>query len=112
MPQITTVDFPTPFEPVKRGEHWFYDTGAREVKLSNLPKILFPERGYTKGDVLAYYANIADTILPYMRDRPLTLWRMPDGVGAEGFFEKQAPSHTPEWMPRARVEGHSRSRAI
>jgi bifunctional non-homologous end joining protein LigD len=105
--RLTTVDFPRAFEPVKRGQHWYLETDGHEVKMSNLPKVLWPEAGYRKADLLGAYYNLAPVLLPYLRDRPLTLWRMPDGIHGESFFEKQAPPHTPEWVQRAHVEGHS-----
>lgn len=103
---ITTVEFPGPFAPVRRGQHWYLDAGGQEVKLSNLDKIYWPKAGYTKGDLLGAYANLAPSLLPHVHDRPLTLRRMPDGAEGDEFYEKQAPSHTPEWVPRARIEGH------
>jgi bifunctional non-homologous end joining protein LigD len=111
MAKITTVAYPRPFAPEKRGTHWYLDVDGLELKLSNLNKVLWPDSGYTKGDLLATYYNLAPYILPYLHDRPLTLWRMPDGAGAESFFEKNAPAHTPDWMPRAYVEGHSPKRS-
>lgn len=103
---VTTVEFPTPFDPERRGEHWFIERDGIEVKLSNLTKVLWPQRGYTKGDLIACYDNLSSWLLPYLRDRPLTLRRMPDGIEGNEFYEKQAPSHTPDWMPRAYIEGH------
>jgi bifunctional non-homologous end joining protein LigD len=103
---ITTVDFPKPFEPERRGEHWFIERDGIEVKLSNLPKVLWPQRGYTKGDLIACYDNLSGWLLPYLHDRPLTLRRMPDGIEGGEFYEKQAAAHTPDWMPRAYIEGH------
>ena len=54
---------------------------GRELRLSNLDKVFWPDEGYTKGDLLAYYFNVAELILPYLRERPLTMKRMPDGIG-------------------------------
>lgn len=81
---------------------------GREVTISNVAKVFFPESGFTKGQVIAFYANIAETILPHLRDRPLTLKRYPDGIAGEPFYEKNAPAHTPPWVQRfgvARSEG-------
>lgn len=100
----STLRFPRPFTPVARGKSWTFDAGGRVVTLSNLTKVFWPDTGYTKGDLLAAYNSLAPLILPHLHDRPLTLLRMPDGVDGVGFFEKQAPAHTPEWMPRAHVE--------
>jgi bifunctional non-homologous end joining protein LigD len=66
--------------------------------------VLWPATGFTKAEALDYYARIAETILPHLRDRPLTRVRFPDGVESQRFFEKRAPSHTPEWVRTAPVE--------
>jgi bifunctional non-homologous end joining protein LigD len=76
---------------------------GRRLKLSNWDKVLYPRTGYTKGDLIAYYARIAPAVLPHLRDRPLTLKRYPNGVEEKYFYEKQAPSHRPEWVQTARV---------
>jgi bifunctional non-homologous end joining protein LigD len=76
---------------------------GRELKLSNFDKVLFPQTGFTKGDLITYYARVADAVLPHLRDRALTLKRYPNGVEAPYFFEKNAPSHRPEWVPTARI---------
>jgi bifunctional non-homologous end joining protein LigD len=83
---------------------------GRELTVSNVDKVFFPESGFTKGDVIAFYSEIADAILPHLRDRPLTLKRYPDGVQGEHFYEKNAPKHTPSWVetfavPRNESEG-------
>ena len=75
----------------------------RRLKLSNWDKVLFPASGFTKGDLIAYYARIAPAVLPHLRDRALTLKRYPSGVDAPYFYEKQSPSHRPDWVQTARV---------
>src|SRR5204863_4688485 len=70
----------------------------RKLKLSNLGKVMFPKTGFTKGDLIDYYARVGPTLLPHLRDRPLTLKRYPDGVEGEYFYEKQCPSHRPDWV--------------
>src|SRR3954463_9259834 len=72
---------------------------GRELTVSNLDKSLF-SNGFTKGQVLKFYTEIAPAILPHLRDRPLTLKRYPDGVTGEHFYEKNAPKHTPSWVKR------------
>jgi bifunctional non-homologous end joining protein LigD len=85
----------------KKGEHWWFEGPAgNPVRLSNLDKVFWPDQGYTKRDLLTYYYNVADLILPHIRDRPLTMKRMPDGITGHEFYEKNAPSHTPDWIPR------------
>ncbi|MBA3961422.1 MAG: hypothetical protein H0X40_05920 [Chthoniobacterales bacterium] len=71
---------------------------GRTLTFSNLDKMYFPESGFTKGEVIAFYSEIADVILPHLRDRPLTLKRYPDGITAEPFYEKNAPKHKPSWV--------------
>jgi bifunctional non-homologous end joining protein LigD len=76
---------------------------GRRVRISNWDKVLFPQTGFTKGDLVAYYARVAPVLLPHLRDRPLTLKRYPEGVENEYFYEKQAPSHRPDWVQTERV---------
>jgi bifunctional non-homologous end joining protein LigD len=76
---------------------------GRRLKLSNWDKVLFGASGFTKGDLIAYYARIAPAVLPHLRDRALTLKRYPSGVDAQYFYEKQSPAHRPEWVQTARV---------
>ena len=71
---------------------------GRQLVLSNLDKVLYPETGFTKGQVLDYYSRIAPLLLPHLADRPLTLKRYPDGVQGHSFYEKNAPSYRPEWL--------------
>lgn len=75
------------------------DIGGRRLKLSNLDKVLWPETGFTKGQMIDYYARIAPVMLPHLRGRPITLRRFPNGVNAPSFFEKNCPSHRPPWVP-------------
>jgi bifunctional non-homologous end joining protein LigD len=77
--------------------------GSRELKLSNLDKVFFPVEKITKGDLLEYYRAVAPALLPHLRDRPFTMVRWPDGVEAGRFFQKDAPSHMPEWIPTFRA---------
>jgi len=88
----------------RRGNAWGIALGPQEIRLSNLDKILWPSEGYTKGDLLSYYFNIAPFILPYLAERPLTMKRMPNGIDGKFFFEKSAPSHTPGWISRCSAE--------
>ena len=99
-----TVEFPTPLPVEKRGDAWWMEADGRELRLSNLDKVFWPDEGYTKGDLVAYYFNVAELILPYLRERPLTMKRMPDGIAGPFFYEKTAPSHTPEWIARCPVQ--------
>jgi bifunctional non-homologous end joining protein LigD len=80
---------------------------GRELSLSNLDKVLYPETGFTKGQVLDYYARIADVLLPHVRARPTTLRRYPNGVEGTSFYEKHAPDHQPEWIRTVEVPSKS-----
>jgi bifunctional non-homologous end joining protein LigD len=71
---------------------------GHQLKLSNLDKILYPEAGFTKGEVIDYYARIAPVLLTHLGDRGITLQRFPNGVDAGSFFEKRCPSHRPDWV--------------
>ena len=75
----------------------------RTLKLTNLEKVLYPEVGFTKGQVIDYYTRIAAAILPHTRDHPLTLKRYPNGVDGEFFYEKNCPKHRPPWVETATV---------
>src|SRR6059036_840453 len=99
-----TVEYPQPLPVTKHGEHWWMEVDGRDLRLSNLDKVFWPDEGYTKGDLVAYYFNVAELILPYLAGRPLTMKRMPNGITGDFFYEKSAPSHTPEWMRRCPVE--------
>jgi bifunctional non-homologous end joining protein LigD len=78
---------------------------GRGLTISNWDKVLYPHTGFTKGDLVAYYARIAPAVLPHLRDRALTLKRYPNGVEEPFFYEKQSPSHRPRWVQTARVGG-------
>lgn len=72
--------------------------GSREVRITNLGKTFFPDEGFTKGDLINYYYNAAPLMLPFLRDRPITMQRVPDGIYGEAFYEKQVPKGAPEWV--------------
>jgi bifunctional non-homologous end joining protein LigD len=76
---------------------------ARELSFSNLSKVLYPEAGVVKRDVIEYYAAIAPSLVPHLEGRPLTVKRWPDGVQGQFFFQKHAPSHRPEWVQTVRL---------
>ena len=82
---------------------------GRELSLSNLDKILYPEVGFTKGHVIDYYTRVAPVLLAHLRDRPLTLKRYPNGVEGGHFYEKQCPSHRPDWVRAEPVELSSKT---
>lgn len=76
----------------------------RRIELSNLEKVFFPGEGITKGDLVDYYHRVAETLLPHVRDRPLSMQRFPDGLADDGFFEKNLPDHFPDWVESATLE--------
>lgn len=83
----------------------------KQLKLSNLDKVLYPHAGFSKRQVIDYYIRVAPFLLPHLRGRPLTMKRYPDGVDAEFFYEKNAPRHRPDWVKTAPVwsEGNRRN---
>jgi bifunctional non-homologous end joining protein LigD len=87
---------------------------GRELKLTNLAKVLYPRAGFTKGEVLDYYAKIGPTLIPHLRRRALTLRRFPEGVdkAEAAFFEKRCPKHRPSWVQTATVEAGPRAGKI
>jgi len=77
--------------------------GERTVRVSNWSKVLWPQAGFTKGDLVEYYVAVAPTLLPHLAGRPLTLKRYPNGVDEQHFYEKQSPSHRPDWVRTAPI---------
>jgi bifunctional non-homologous end joining protein LigD len=82
--------------------------GRRELRLSNLDKPFWPEEGITKGDLVAYYRDVAEVVVPHLRGRPFTMKRYPDGWQGKHFFQKQSPSHMPDWIQRSRQPASTR----
>jgi bifunctional non-homologous end joining protein LigD len=77
------------------------EVGSRRLSVSNLDKVLYPEAGFTKAQVIDYYVRVAPVMLTHVAGRGVTLRRWPDGVGGESFFEKRCPKHRPEWVDTA-----------
>ena len=82
--------------------------GKRVLRLSNLDKLFWPEEGITKGDLLAYYREVAGVLVPHLENRPFTMKRYPDGAFGKFFFQKDAPKHMPEWIARKAFRATSR----
>jgi bifunctional non-homologous end joining protein LigD len=80
------------------------EVAGRTLKLTSLDKLLFPSTETTKGEVLSYYAQVADVLLPHLADRPLTRVRWPHGTADQSFFEKNLPSGAPSWLPRVKID--------
>ncbi len=77
--------------------------GGRELSIVNLDKVMYPATGYTKAEVISYYSQIAEVLLPYISDRALTRVRFPNGVAGPSFYEKNAPAGTPGWVRTERI---------
>ena len=94
-----------PSDPSDRSDKSEITVGGHTLKLTNLSKVFWPEEGYTKGDVINYYRDIADFILPYLKDRPESLNRFPDGIYGESFYQKNInPDMIPEWIQTVKVK--------
>ena len=96
-------ELPTPISPVIK-------KGKRELRLSNLDKPFWPEEGITKGDLLAYYRDVASVAVPHIRDRPFTMKRYPDGWQGKFFFQKDKPAGMPDWIETVNIEVSTRER--
>ena len=99
-------------EPIAMSTPTVVEVQGRKLKLSNLDKVLYPATGFTKGQVVDYYARIAPVLLPHLAGRPLTMKRYPGGVEQEFFFEKNAPKHREDWVKTAPVWSEGNHRTI
>jgi bifunctional non-homologous end joining protein LigD len=88
------------------------EPAARELRLSNLTKVFWPERGYTKGDLITYYREIAPWLLPYLVDRPVVITRYPDGIAGKSFYQKDIPDWVPPWLRTTALWSESTQRDI
>ena len=84
--------------------------GRRVLKLTNLDKPFWPEEGITKGDLLAYYRAVADVVVPHLKDRPFTMKRYPDGAYGKFFFQKDSPTHMPDWIKTVEIAVSTREK--
>ncbi len=98
-----------PSAPAPRGRT---RPAERRVPFSNLEKVFWPQEGYTKGDLIAYYRAISPWLLPYLRDRPIVMTRYPDGIAGKSFFQKDAPSFAPDWVRLERMWSEHAEREI
>jgi bifunctional non-homologous end joining protein LigD len=87
-------------------------TNELPFELTNVKKIFWPDDGYTKGDLLAYYRAISPWLLPYLRNRPVVMTRYPDGIGGKSFFQKDAPGFAPDWIRTERMWSEDTQREI
>jgi len=88
------------------GEDRQVEVDGKELKLTNLDKVLYPEVGFTKGEMVDYYARVAEVMVPHLKGRAVTLRRFPEGVDDldSAFFEKRCPKHRPKWVKTARMQ--------
>ncbi len=106
-----SVVFPNPLRVRPTGSTFAPIGTTRPLTLSNIDKPFFPD-GFTKGDLIQYYASIAPTLLPHLADRAIVMARFPDGSDGEWFYEKQAPGHQPDWLELAPVHSEHRGEPI
>lgn len=104
--------FPHPIRLERKGDAHRFQHGARELRISNKDKVYFPEDSITKGDLINYYYNAASMMLPFLRDRPIAMQRVPEGIYGEAFYEKQIPKGAPEWVRNVPVSAEGGSRTI
>jgi len=93
--------------PSSEADEVALEIDGQHVKCTRLSKILYPAARFSKADVIDYYVRVAPFILPHLRNRPVTLKRYPDGVTGEAYWEKDAPSFTPEWVETFPVPRHA-----
>ena len=86
--------------------------GNAKIRVTNPKKVFWPDEGYTKGELIAYYEALAQFLLPYLRDRPLVLTRYPDGIAGKSFFQKDAPDFVPDWVRTERIYSKDADREI
>jgi bifunctional non-homologous end joining protein LigD len=91
-----------------RSENVTLEVDGKRLRLSNLNKVYFPESGYTKRDLIAYYYRVADYLLPFLKDRPLVLRRYPDGIKGQAFFQKDVREGLPEWFKTVPIASDGR----
>lgn len=104
--------FPHPIRLERKGDAHRFQHGSRELRISNKDKLYFPEDGLTKGDLINYYYNAASMMLPFLRDRPIAMQRVPEGIYGEAFYEKQIPKGAPDWVRNVPVPAEGGSRTI
>jgi bifunctional non-homologous end joining protein LigD len=122
LPGLVLKKLGGPYTPGKRGAAWIAVDGegerrpaplrvtgtsmtvaGRDLKFSNPDKVLYPQTGFTKGEMIEWYGQAAEVLLPHLRGRPLTLKRFPDGVEGKHFYEKRCPKHRPDWVQTAAI---------
>lgn len=105
------IDFPGIVRASPEGDRFRVQTPS-PLTISNPDKVFFPQEGFTKGDLIQYYASVADVLLPHLEGRPISMSRFPDGIDGPSFYEKRAPGHQPEWIPTTPVPSDSQGGEI
>ncbi|MBU1864993.1 MAG: non-homologous end-joining DNA ligase [Actinobacteria bacterium] len=106
------ITFPAGVRLAPDGDGWAPVGAVHPLRITNPDKVFFPADGYTKGDLLQYYASIAPLLLPHLEGRAIVMSRYPDGADGDSFYEKQAPSHRPDWLPVAPLWSEHRGEPI
>ncbi len=106
------IDFPSAVTVAKDGDRYVPSEVDRLITFSNIDKVLFPDDGYTKGDLIQYYSAVAPVLLPHLEGRPISMSRYPDGITGSQFYEKRAPGHQPDWMRTAPIASDSQGGVI
>ena len=106
------IEYPSPVRVSRDGERFIPIGLDRPLTFSNIDKVFFPEAGYTKGDLIQYYASVAPVLLPHLEGRPISMSRYPDGIDGDSFYEKRAPGHQPDWMRTVPVVSDSQGGVI
>src|SRR3954466_6010126 len=88
------------------------DVGGRRLQIRNLDRVIFPQTGTTKAELLDYYVRIADAMLPHLRERLLHMHRYPEGVDGPRFWQKECPEHKPDWVPTVGVWSPAKGQEI
>jgi bifunctional non-homologous end joining protein LigD len=106
------VHFPEQVIAVRAGDGALVTSLDWPVALTNVDKVLFPDDGYTKGDLVTYYTSVAPLLLPHLEDRALSMSRYPNGIYEDSFYEKQCPTHAPDWIATASIDSSHRGEPI
>ncbi|MCO6501818.1 MAG: non-homologous end-joining DNA ligase [Acidimicrobiales bacterium] len=106
------IEFPRPIRVEKQADRFVPLGLDRQLTFSNIDKVFFPDAGYTKGDLIQYYASVAPVLLPHLAGRPISMSRYPDGIAGGSFYEKRAPGHQPSWMRTTPVDSDSQGGII
>lgn len=94
-----------------KGGRGAVQVGGQHLEVTNLHKVLYPQAGFTKGELISFYLDVAPALLPHIRHRPLTVRRFPDGIDGDSFFEKHPPRGAPSWIPTVSVPRSGRTTA-